>query len=246
MTQSDEQVNEQAVAGSPANGGTDLRYEMKLVCEPRWLAQARTWIRLHPEGFWVAYPPRQVNNVYLDTPDLNSFNANVTGVSTRQKLRLRWYGPLDDDLIVTQPILELKYKTNMVGGKRRQLLDCTLDLKRPWADILRTIHTQADPEWHHWLRMATQPTLVNHYQREYYVTPDGIIRATLDYGQAAYDQRLGTRPNLKNQLLLPDVVVIEVKSTPEESERLQALMAYFPLPRSRNSKYVKGVMAALL
>jgi hypothetical protein len=53
-----------------------LRYELKLVCEAPYLAQARSWLRLHPEGFRVAFPPRMVNSLYLDTPHLNSFNAN--------------------------------------------------------------------------------------------------------------------------------------------------------------------------
>lgn len=70
----------------------NLRYELKMRCSPHLLAQARTWIRLHPARLRETYPLRQVNNLYFDTPHLSSFNANQVGISKRQKLRLRWYG----------------------------------------------------------------------------------------------------------------------------------------------------------
>ncbi len=223
----------------------NLRYELKIACDPHLLAQARTWIRLHPAGFRETFPSRQVNSLYLDTPHLNSFNANQAGISSRQKLRLRWYG--DTHLltnITNNPTLELKLKQNLLGSKKQQRLDCVVDWKRPLPHILHTIANAADPEWQQWLNAATQPTLINQYQREYYATFDGDIRATLDYAQIAYDQRMAGQPNLKRPLPIPNLVVIEMKAAPDSSKRLQAAMAHFPLPRSRNSKYVNGIAAA--
>ena len=222
----------------------DLRYELKLTCDAAYLAQVRTWVRLHPEGFRTAYAPRTVNNLYLDTPELNSFNANMAGIADRQKLRLRWYGEAGR-LSISNPTLELKYKRNLLGGKKQQVLDCELDWKRPFSYLITTIQQAADPEWQQWLTAAVQPTLINRYRREYYVTVDGAIRATLDYNQVAYDQRLSVRPNLRHPLATPDLVVIELKTTPEHIERLQWAIGRFPIPRSRNSKYVNGVLAGI-
>jgi hypothetical protein len=120
----------------------DLRYEVKLVCDQHRLAQARSWIRLHPAGFVVAYPPRRVNSVYLDTLHLSSLNDNLKGLNVRQKLRLRWYG---DEVADIQPLLELKQKHNMLGLKRQRLLPCTIDLAWPWADILGAVRDNAGP-----------------------------------------------------------------------------------------------------
>ena len=89
-----------------------------------------------------------------------------------------------------------------------------------------------------------QPTLLNQYQREYYVTPDDAIRVTLDFGQVAYDQRFSPRPNLRVRLPITDTVVIEIKAAREQAERLQEIAAQFPVLRSRNSKYVRGLIAA--
>ena len=223
---------------------TPLRHELKLVVEPHQLAQARSWIRLHPAGFQTAYPPRLINNLYLDTANLNSFNANLLGISTRQKLRLRWYGEAWPQAV--NPTLELKCKSNLLGNKKIEQLDCVLNWQRPFNDLLATIRSHADKQWTAWLNSATSAALINQYHREYYVSADGNLRATLDYQQIAYDQRMSQCPNLQRQLPLADLVVIEIKSAPQHGEALQRAMAYFPLPRSRNSKYVNGLMASWL
>ena len=56
------------------------RYELKLVCDARYLDQARSWMRLHPAGLRVAYPPRRVNSLYFDTPGLGGLETNLQGV----------------------------------------------------------------------------------------------------------------------------------------------------------------------
>lgn len=226
-----------------STAGDDWRYEVKLVCPLPQLAAARTWIRLHPEALREAYPPRLVHSLYLDTPALSSFDANMAGISQRRKLRLRWYGPPQAQ--VAGPILELKYKENMLGGKKRQALAWTLDWERPYADLFPALRTAAGPAWAAWLTAATQPALLNQYRREYYVTPDGVLRVTLDYDLHAFDQLLSPRPNRERPLLLPPTAIIEVKGPPAEAARLEQAMAHFPLPRMRNSKYANGLLAAL-
>ena len=223
----------------------NLRYELKLTCSPHLLPQVRMWIKLNPAGFRPAHPTRLVNNLYFDTPGLNSFNANQAGVSSRQKLRLRWYGEVANDT-TSDPILELKIKENLLGDKKRLRLNCTIDWRRSYTEILQMISGAASSEWHQWLNSATQPTLINRYQRDYFETLDGQLRATLDYNQVAYEQRLTSRPNLSRPSPMENLTVIEIKGSPKESERIEAIMAEFPLPRSRNSKYVNGLSAARL
>jgi len=231
--------NPSAQTPDPAS---DLRYELKLVCAPRLLPQARSWIRLHPAGFGVAYPPRRVNSLYLDTPHLSSLNDNLEGVSDRQKLRVRWYGDQATDV---QPYLELKQKSNLVGRKKRFLLPRRLDLTLPWTEILDAIRTNAGPDWRALLQTVNQPALITCYQREYYVSHDGAVRVTLDFDQVAYDQRLSPRLNLRARLPIADAVVIEIKTAIEHAERLPEVAARFPVLRNRHSKYVHGLLTAL-
>ncbi|MBN1877956.1 MAG: polyphosphate polymerase domain-containing protein [Anaerolineae bacterium] len=219
-----------------------LRYELKLICDARWLPQARSWIRLHPSGLGVAYPSRRVNSIYLDTLHMSSFAANLVGVSARYKLRLRWYGEATTGI---QTVLELKRKDNMLGDKLQYALPCMLDLNRPWKEIVDTVFTGVPSEWQVWMQTMRHPTLFNHYQREYYVTSDGVVRVTLDFALAVYNQRMTQRPNLRARQPLPGIIVLEIKAGQDQEDRLQEIVSEFPIPRSRNSKYVNGLLAAM-
>lgn len=221
--------------------GPDWRYELKLTCGAGSLAQARNWIRLHPAGFRTAYPPRMVNNIYLDEIDFGLLNANLSGLSNKHKLRIRWYG--EDP---GQPILELKYKQNWLGGKRRVSLPLSIDFSQSWSQILAHVRANVPASWRHLLERTNQPKLLNRYRREYYVTPDGELRATLDYAQEVYDQSLSLRPNLHRRLPVEDLLVIELKGDSSQSERLQQVCAQFPIRLSRNSKYAENLRLALL
>ena len=222
-------------------GPQNLRYEFKMTCDPQWLPQVHTWIRLHPAGFSRTYPPRRINNIYLDSPHLTSLADNLAGLSERRKLRLRWYG---HSTSTVEPVLELKQKLNLLGTKYRTPLLDRLDLTLLWSDILRTLRASVTPGWQVILAAATQPTLLNTYSREYYATHDGEVRITIDYKQAAYDQRLTPRPNFQNPLPLSDQIVVEIKAPETRAERLQQIAGQFPIQRTRNSKYCSGLRAA--
>jgi hypothetical protein len=221
--------------------GPDWRYELKITCGAESLAQARNWIRLHPEGFRTAYPPRLVNNIYLDATDLSYLNANLSGLSDKQKLRIRWYGEEPDE-----PVLELKYKQNWLGGKLRLPLPQPIDLCQSWSQILANVTANVPVSWQHLLGKTSQPKLLNRYHREYYATFDGEIRATLDYEQEAYDQTHSLRPNLHQRLSIENLVVIELKGDSSQSERLEYVCSQFPVRLSRNSKYAEILRSASL
>lgn len=221
--------------------GLVWRYELKLTCGVESLAQARNWIQLHPAGFRTAYPPRLVNNIYLDAIDLRLLNANISGLNNKQKLRIRWYGEDPDE-----PILELKYKQNWLGGKIRVSLPLPIDLSQSWSQILANVRANTPTSWQHLLGRTNQPKLINRYRREYYATFDGTLRATLDYGQEVYDQTLSLRPNLHHRLPVENLLVIELKADSSHSDRLEQVCSQFPIRLSRNSKYAESLRSASL
>lgn len=69
-----------------------FRYERKFLVEDLMPFQATGLIKLHPRLFYSPYPPRHVNNLYLDTPEMENYYDNVTGAPQRRKVRVRWYG----------------------------------------------------------------------------------------------------------------------------------------------------------
>jgi hypothetical protein len=217
------------------------RYELKLVTAETGISVVRSWTRLHPVGFRTAFPPRRVNSIYLDTHGYRNLNENLAGIEERQKLRLRWYGELG--MIVEYPILEMKIKEGQMGHKKQEKLDCSLDLANSWPTLLGIVKTAVSPAFLPILKQHSQPALINSYQREYYTTPDQQIRLTLDYDQRVFDQRVSLMPNWKRPLPIEKELVIELKAPPDQADRLNRIMGRFPLLRSRNSKYVKGMMA---
>jgi hypothetical protein len=87
------------------------------------------------------------------------------------------------------------------------------------------------------------PVLINHYQREYYISMDGRIRVTLDYQMRAFEQAFGLRPNLNFPQLQLDNVIIEMKAAEADHARIANSLAQFPLRCTQNSKYLNGLGA---
>ena len=120
-----------------------------------------------------------------------------------------------------------------------------LQLDQPFHRILAQLRAQAPEDWQQWILKANQPALINQYRRDYFVSPDGVIRCTLDYDQIFYDQRHTVRPNLIHRLTANGIIVVEVKAPVELEERLERAMDSFPIPRMRHSKYVDGLLNGL-
>jgi len=220
----------------------DARYEVKFVAEPHRYHELALWIRLHPAGFRTAYPPRQINNVYFDTEDLDAYAENLTGASARSKVRLRWYAATDAP---EAPRIEVKRRRNHLGWKLTYP-GCALDLARePWRPILARLRRSLPPAGRPWLDAQPAPVLINRYLRQYFESSDGQVRATLDFRQSVYDQRFRSRPNLRFQADIPDTVVVEVKFHRSQHALGSRAIAGIPIRVSRNSKYVIGLHSIL-
>jgi len=221
----------------------NARYEFKIPCDPTLLPEIAAWVRLHPAHWRVSYPPRQVNNVYFDSPDLHDFNANLSGVGRREKLRLRWYGP--DVTRIAAAQLERKCKEGLAGWKEMAFFVGTLDLPgAAWPALLATLRAGLAAPARLWLDARAGPVLINSYQRAYYETPDGALRLTLDTQLRAYEQRASLAPNLTRRALQPELMVVELKGPVDDSstQRIAQVLQAFPLRVGRFSKYLHGLL----
>jgi len=220
-----------------------LRYEVKMVCSETYLDAVRMWTRLHPAAFFEAYPPRQVNSLYFDSFEVGAFNDNLDGISQRNKLRLRWYGP--DLSHVRDGRLELKSRHGYLGTKAYYPLAEALDFGRlSWLEIGQRLRAQVGMPFRPWLEQFPHPYLVTSYQREYYETMDRSVRMTIDYNLFTYEQWLYTSPNLTLSSPLA-AVVVEVKAPREHYRRVSDILSSIPLRVSKNSKYVSGILQNL-
>ncbi|MBU0716647.1 MAG: polyphosphate polymerase domain-containing protein [Planctomycetes bacterium] len=225
----------------PAGG--EPRYELKFVIERAELARVRAWLRCHPTGFLTTFPRRRVNSVYFDTVDLACFQENLAGVAPRAKLRLRWYG---DDLATCAGTFELKRKRGAIGQKPQYMLPRTVRLgQTTWPELLREVNSGLPPAWRICLHQAPRPAVLISYQREYWASADGFVRATMDYDLRVYDQRCSARPNLRRGTPVADNVIVELKCAAAQRDQLAEAAAAFPVRTGRCSKYVRGIRASL-
>lgn len=224
---------------NPAND--QLRYERKLLPAGRDLPEVLAWIRFHPAGFREVYPPRWVNNLYLDSPGLTDYHDHVSGLPNRSKSRIRWYGPFQGS--IQRPVFERKFRRGVLGGKR--------------AHPLPPLELNGDLDEHRLRRMLggvgpddpvrpcldlCRPTLVNRYHRRYFLSADEDIRLTVDTELAFFAPEhtaawLVTRPAREH------AVVIEIKYAPAQADRAAEIAGLFPCRIARCSKYVLGIEA---
>ncbi|MFK7810436.1 MAG: polyphosphate polymerase domain-containing protein [Saprospiraceae bacterium] len=207
-----------------------MRYERKFRLETTQLNVVHQVVRQHPASFTKAYPDRQVNNIYFDTPDLNCYKDNLIGISQRKKFRVRWYGTTDR--LVKKPVLEVKIRDNSLGDKESyKLQDFQLSNLEELTDQVNQ---------HFSKRMELQPVLYNAYQRSYYESYNKQLRLTID---SEMNFRSAYSPlNLQNPPLEDPAVVVELKYPSDQETWAADMMQYLPFRMTKNSKYVNGVM----
>ena len=192
-----------------------MRYERKYrvdVVSPRILKQV---IQMHPSGFRTAYPDRRINNIYFDTPLLNSYYENIDGIAERRKYRLRWYG--DSLKYFHKPVLEIKAKKSLLGAKKSFPLPSFNFAEFP--EVCKKLEKDG-------IKPALfQPVLFNSYLRSYYVSFNGLFRLTVDeqlsFGQ--YD-----RHRVCFNRKMTTVKVLELKYPSRLSEEANVVMQYLP------------------
>lgn len=224
-----------------AVGGHEERHEVKFAAYELQYATLRHWIKMHPAGFISPYPDRQVNNVYFDTFDYRAYAENLAGVSERSKVRYRWYG---DSAAPAAGSLEVKQKRNHFGWKLRYPVAGSLHRDGDgWAEVRAVIHGQLPMDGQLWLDQNPLPIMINRYQREYFETADGEIRATIDTQQKVFDQRSGAELNVDRQAIAQDTLVVEFKFSRDVRPRAVQMLANMPLRIGRHSKYMNAVRA---
>ena len=216
----------------------NLRYEMKMVLDALRLDEVRSWVFSHSDSFNVAYPPRQVNNIYFDTIDRRLMMDHLNGVVNRSKIRYRWYG---ESWMGCDGQLEIKNKVGRLGFNITHAVGTTFDIgQMTWQEILNLLISECPNDSSIFFETLT-PTIINRYQREYYLSMDGVIRVTLDYGIQAFGQSFGFKPNINFPQPIKNDVIIEMKAPKNAQKRMSNALAEFPLRCSQNSKYLNGI-----
>lgn len=230
-----------ALAAQTSTDRQDLRHEIKFVSYASEYSRLLNWLRLRSVGFYSPYSARRINNAYFDTWDYRAFAENLAGVSARRKLRYRWYG---SDVYPAAGVLELKEKQNLFGWKKRfSIATAPHSDGDSWRDIIEKLRQQLPAAGKLHLDQNPMPVMINRYDREYFVTADGIIRATIDRHQQVFEQRYGALPNVDRIMPMQDTIVMEFKFPASARPAAMQILNSIPLRIGRHSKYMNAMRA---
>lgn len=217
----------------------DYRYETKFVSYEYSHADIIRLLKVHPAFFREIYEARCINNVYFDSEDLLFYHRNKSGVDHRKKVRIRWYGHGNAEVL---PVLEYKLKFGAVGKKPQFKLKRANYRSLLRRDELNTLMCDsAVPAVEVEEMKALRPVIVNSYQRRYFLSGNGKFRVTIDYGLQYFslsqyeDERVFRRPSTV------DKTVLELKYARDEVRGAAPIVQAFPFRVTKNSKYVDAV-----
>lgn len=220
----------------------DPRYERKFICSPDGPSEVIDTIRRHPSHFREIFHQRAINNIYLDTPQLDLFLGNLDGAANRVKIRVRWYG--DPFGPVDKPVLEFKRKNGLMGVKDSfrlrgfHLADgCDEQL------IEQCFNASEIAEDCRLEMQGCSPAIINRYQRRYFLSADGSCRITLDWDLQFYRWSGASLPSTQS-VYTDERVILEVKYAVPVGPDIDLITEHFPYRLSRFSKYVVGIEAA--
>jgi len=223
----------------PVDKPANQRYERKFVVADLTPHEIEAMVRLHPAVFFETYPQRFVNNLYFDSSDLKSYFDNVDGIKDRIKVRIRWYGDLLG--LIENPILELKSKNDLVGGKSSfPLMQFTMNENFRLETIAEVFRRAEIPETLQLHLLALEPILLNRYRRKYFQSAGRDFRITLDTEMAFY--AINAQNNTFSQKYVDGVnTVVELKYACEKNREAAEISNFFPFRLSKNSKYANGI-----
>ena len=179
------------------------------------------------------YPLRNVNSIYFDTHDYISIRQNLDGVSNKKKIRIRWYGEKD---VLTKPIIEIKSKKGFETKKESIPIKELDNLKLISIKNLKTIQDKLNLKLKQ--KKIIYPVLTTHYEREYFISSNGKIRATVDYNlKSIFLNNLSQIDIIKN---FKNICILELKYSTGLDKYVRENLKDISLRLSKNSKFVNS------
>ena len=218
----------------------DLRCERKFLISELSAKEIEEVILLHPALFSTIYYERYINNIYFDNLEFLSFYENQSGTTPRKKIRIRWYGDLSEN--IKKPVLEIKRKFGNVGKKDFYSLPdlCFRDFlsKSETLDVIKNAASFEDSKKE---LVLLAPTLINRYNRKYFLSADGHYRITLDSNINFFSvSSIGSLIS-ENEFCEP-YNVLELKYNHTKDAEASRVTNHFPFRLTKSSKYVLGIL----
>ena len=182
--------------------------------------------------FRTQYPSRIVNSIYFDTNNYLSIRQNLDGVSNKKKIRLRWYGKRD---IILNPVIEIKSKKGFETKKETIKIKELDNIKLYELDKIKEQLNKKLKS-----KKIINPILSTHYNREYFISLNRKIRATVDYNlKSIFLNNLSQIDIVKN---FNNNCILELKYPVKSDNYVRKNLRNMSLRLSKNSKFVNSAL----
>ena len=214
------------------------RYERKFMIDAMTYHSVEQQIRIHPAAFSPIFHPRNINNIYLDTNEMDFYYDNVSGKSGRRKARIRWYGDIHG--FIEKPVLEFKIREGMLGNKISfRLKPFHFDKNFNFDQLIHVFRNSDLPLWALENLLQFKPALLNRYKRKYFLSFDNKFRLTIDDELSYYN--IGENNNNFIEEYRSDDIIVELKYDRKFDDIAPLVSNKLPFRLTKSSKYVNGI-----
>ena len=183
--------------------------------------------------FKTHYPLRKVNSIYFDTLNYISIRQNLDGISDKKKIRLRWYGDLN---ILNNPEIEIKIKKGFETTKQNIKANELNKIYFKNYNNLEFIKNYINKKLK--TKKNIYPILTTNYDREYFISSNSMIRATVDYNlKSIFLKNLSQLDIIKN---FKNTCILELKYPIKLDKFVRIHLEDITLRLSKNSKFVNS------
>ena len=171
--------------------------------------------------------PKNVNSIYFDSLDYSSIKQNLDGVSNKRKLEL-------DGMMKKKLLPEIKVKR--LRDKKISINQWFKYVKFPNQNNLEVIKNVINSKIKN--KKIIYPLLSTHYDREYFISNNGMIRATVDYNLKSIFLKNNSQLNLVKNFSF--VTILELKYLTKMDKHVRENLKEITLRLSKNSKFVNS------
>jgi len=210
------------------------RYERKWIITNQNFDEVFISLKRSKLFFVSQHNDRNINSLYFDDSSLSTIHQKLDGINDKEKFRLRWYG---DNKVLKDPKLEVKYKNGFLVKKKFIKVNELNNLKFFYNKNLEIIDRHINKVLN--FKNKLEPILSTHYKRSYFISSNGLIRATLDRNLRSF---LLTKNKDKNICKSYNEIILEVKYDLNLDTYVRNNLRNISVLLAKNSKYVNGAV----
>lgn len=228
------------INNGPVRADLALRREVKYALPNADPGTLRLLLKASCKPVHFGNGPSLVRSVYFDDHRFSACFENLHGISSRRKVRIRWY---DRPLPGQSFFFEIKWREARLTGKYRLEMQSKIPLSEmDYSDLIEHLMELLPADHRRYMLKYSEPVGLVEYKREHFVSRDEAVRATLDYDLKFYDQTGRRRIKLEFGKRMENMVVLEGKAPVGRERELLDMFAPMRLRATRSSKYVNACM----